>query len=57
MVLDPFVGIGATPIACVKSRRNFIGYELDMEYYSIAVGRLNKLRGKLNDRTFTTRTD
>ena len=57
VVLDPFVGIGATPIACVKSGRNFIGYELDMEYYSIAVVRLNKLRGKLNDRTFTTRTN
>lgn len=46
VVLDPFFGIGATPIACAKSGRKFIGYELDPEYYAIANGRLNKLEGK-----------
>lgn len=51
VVLDPFFGIGATPIACAKSGRKFIGYELDPEYYAIANGRLNKLEGKNNDRT------
>ena len=29
IVLDPFVGIGATPIACQKSNRRFIGAEID----------------------------
>lgn len=46
VVLDPFVGIGATAVACLKSGRNFIGYELDSTYYAIAVGRVNRLRGK-----------
>lgn len=46
VVLDPFVGIGATAIACLKSGRNFIGYELYPTYYAIAVGRVNRLRGK-----------
>lgn len=56
LVLDPFVGIGTTAVACVKSGRNFIGYELDTEYYDIAVMRLNKLKEKFNDRTINTRT-
>lgn len=45
--LDPFVGIGATAVACVKSSREFIGFEIDEEYYPIAQGRLNKLRHKM----------
>lgn len=47
VVLDPFVGIGATAIACVKTGRKFIGYELDKTYYAVATGRVNKLIGKL----------
>lgn len=44
VVLDPFVGIGTTAVACLKSGRNFIGYELDKEYYTIALARVNKLK-------------
>lgn len=40
LVLDPFVGIGASAIACVESGRNFIGYELDSEYYNVALQRV-----------------
>lgn len=46
VVLDPFVGIDAVAIACVKTGRRFIGYELDKTYYTVAVGRVNKLIGK-----------
>lgn len=46
VVLDPFVGIGATAVACVKTGRRFIGYELDKTYYTVAVGRVNKLLGR-----------
>lgn len=42
LVLDPFAGIGASAIACAESGRNFIGYELDNEYYSVALQRTNK---------------
>lgn len=41
-VLDPFMGIGATGIACKHLDRNFIGIELSEEYYNIAVRRKNE---------------
>lgn len=47
LVLDPFIGIGATAVACMKSNRKFIGFEIDEEYYTIAQGRLAKLRQKM----------
>ena len=40
LVLDPFMGIGATGIACVKSDRNFIGIEIDENYFDIAKERI-----------------
>ena len=43
VVLDPFVGIGATAIACLKNGRKFVGFELDHNYYTVAVGRVNKV--------------
>ena len=36
IVLDPFVGVGATALACIESERNYIGIELDKNYYNIA---------------------
>lgn len=47
LVLDPFVGIGATAVACMKSNRKFIGFEIDESYYTIAQGRLTKLKQKM----------
>lgn len=41
-VLDPFMGIGSTGIACVNTNRNFIGIELDKEYFEIAKERINE---------------
>lgn len=35
-VLDTFMGIGSTGIACVDTNRNFIGIEIDKEYFDIA---------------------
>lgn len=40
-VLDPFMGSGTTGIACKKHNRNFIGIELDKEYFDIATHRIN----------------
>lgn len=45
LVLDPFVGIGASAIACAESGRNFIGYELDSEYCDISLDRIEKETG------------
>ncbi len=39
-VLDPFIGSGATGLACVNLERNFIGHELDKSYYDIARQRI-----------------
>ena len=40
IVLDPFMGIGATGVACVNTGRNFIGMELDPKYFEIAKQRI-----------------
>lgn len=47
IVLDPFMGIGATAIACVNTDRNYIGFELDPEYHAIAEKRIQAV---LNDK-------
>lgn len=45
LVVDPFMGIGSTGIACVNSNRKFIGCELDPTYFEIAQQRINEARG------------
>ena len=40
VVLDPFMGVGSTGIACKNLNRNFIGIEIDEKYYDIARNRL-----------------
>ena len=42
LVLDNCIGSGSTAVACIKSKRNFIGFELDTEIYNIATERLNE---------------
>lgn len=41
VVLDPFMGLGSTGIACKLSNRNFIGIEKDEQYFKIAEQRIN----------------
>jgi site-specific DNA-methyltransferase (adenine-specific) len=40
LVLDPFMGIGATAVACVRLGLPFIGFEIDPEYIAIAEERI-----------------
>ena len=40
-VLDFAMGSGTTGVACKNLNRNFIGIELDEEYFKIAKGRIN----------------
>ena len=40
-VLDNCMGSGTTGLACVNTNRNFIGIELDKEYFEIAEKRIN----------------
>jgi site-specific DNA-methyltransferase (adenine-specific) len=44
IIIDPFIGSGSTPIACIETNRNYIGFELDKNYYDIANERINKLQ-------------
>ncbi len=46
-VFDGFMGSGTTGVACKSLNRNFIGCELDKEYYNIAVDRINNTEVKL----------
>ena len=40
IVLDPFMGSGTTGMACLITNRDFIGIEIDPEYYKIAQKRI-----------------
>jgi site-specific DNA-methyltransferase (adenine-specific) len=42
LVLDNCIGSGTTAVACVNTKRNFIGMELSPEYCDIANKRLNQ---------------
>lgn len=44
LILDPFAGSGSTLIASKKLGRNFIGIELDENYYKIAQNRIEKAK-------------
>ena len=39
-IFDPFMGSGSTGIACVQTGRNFIGIEIDPDYFEIAKKRI-----------------
>ena len=41
LVLDCFSGSGSTAVACMKSGRDFIGFELDEEYYDKSIKRIH----------------
>lgn len=43
-ILDPFMGSGTTGVACKRLGRNFIGIELDDNYFNIAKERINDTR-------------
>ena len=42
IILDPFMGSGTTAIACINTNRNYIGFELDKQYFDIANERIQK---------------
>jgi site-specific DNA-methyltransferase (adenine-specific) len=49
VVLDNCIGSGTTAIACLNTKRNFIGFELDKEYYEIANKRIEGVLNANND--------
>jgi site-specific DNA-methyltransferase (adenine-specific) len=47
-VLDNCMGSGTTALACLEEGRNFIGFELEKEYYELAEKRIKEVQGTLN---------
>ena len=43
VVFDPFLGSGTTAVACKKLNRNFIGTEINEEFYKIALNRVQEI--------------
>jgi DNA modification methylase len=41
-VLDNTMGSGSTGVAAVRCKRNFIGIEMDSEYYQVAEKRIQE---------------
>ena len=46
-ILDPFSGSASTAIACINTKRNYIGFEIDKEYYDLSMERLSEHQPKL----------
>lgn len=46
IVLDCFLGSGTTLVAAKELNRHYLGFEINPEYYKIAVDRLNGLSQK-----------
>ena len=42
IVIDPFMGVGSTGLACVNLKRSFIGIEKDENYYDVACRRISQ---------------
>lgn len=47
VVLDNCMGSGTTAIACMRTGRNYVGFELDENYYNLACERIEK-EGSVN---------
>ena len=44
IICDPCMGSGSTGVACVNTNRNFIGIELNDDYFAIAKERIQKAK-------------
>ena len=40
IIVDPFLGSGTTAVACIQEKRNFIGFELNADYFKEAQSRI-----------------
>ena len=48
VILDFTCGVASTIIGCINTNRQYIGFELDENYYNIAVERINNTYNELN---------
>lgn len=50
LILDPFMGSGTTGVACLNMNRNFIGIELNENYFNTAKERIYKRENELKEK-------
>lgn len=48
LVLDCFMGSGSTGVACFNKDRDFIGFEIDEEYFNIAKDRIENAKKQIS---------
>ncbi len=48
LILDPFMGSGSTAVAAHRLQRDYIGFELDGEYYKVATQRLDAEKSQIS---------
>jgi len=48
LVVDPFMGLGNTALACVALDKSFLGYEIDPEYFETSCEQVARAVGQLN---------
>lgn len=44
IILDPFSGVGTTPVVCLKHGRRFVAFEINPEYVDAAEARIASLK-------------
>lgn len=49
IVLDCFMGSGTTAIACMNTGRNYIGFELDEQYYQSSLQRIEQHKAYMKE--------
>jgi site-specific DNA-methyltransferase (adenine-specific) len=42
LIFDPFMGSGSTAVACINTGRNYLGFEIDEEYYNVINQRIKQ---------------
>ena len=47
IILDMFIGSGTSAIACLQLKRNFIGFENDVEHFKIATDRIYEYKTQI----------
>ena len=43
IVIDPFSGSASTAVACLNTNRQYIGFEIDKDYYDLSIERIKNL--------------
>lgn len=46
VVIDPFMGSGTTGVVCKKTKRKFVGIEIDPDYFDFSKNRINTTNDK-----------